>query len=38
MKAKAIALGMRTIRMSGMEKVRAGLTTPEEIIQNTFAD
>jgi len=38
MKAKAIALGMKTIRMSGMEKVRAGLTTPEEIIQNTFAD
>ena len=38
LKAKAVALGMQTIRMSGIEKVRAGLTTPEEIIRNTFAD
>ncbi|MBI3608673.1 MAG: type IV-A pilus assembly ATPase PilB [Nitrospirae bacterium] len=37
-KRKAIALGMRTLRMSGLQKVREGLTTVEEVVGTTFAD
>jgi type IV pilus assembly protein PilB len=37
-KKKAIALGMQTLRMSGLEQVRAGVTTIEEIVRVTIAD
>jgi type IV pilus assembly protein PilB len=37
-KRKAIELGMRTLRMSGLQKVREGLTTVEEVVGTTFAD
>ncbi len=37
-KATAIRLGMRTLRVSGLEKIRAGVSTPQEIIDNTFSD
>ncbi|MFQ5580409.1 MAG: type IV-A pilus assembly ATPase PilB [Nitrospiria bacterium] len=37
-KNKAIGLGMRTLRMSGLEKVKEGVTTLEEILNNTFPD
>jgi len=37
-KKKAMASGMRTLRMSGLEKVKEGVTTLEEILNNTFPD
>jgi len=37
-KRKAVELGMRTLRMSGLQKVREGLTTVEEVVGTTFAD
>jgi len=37
-KAKAIALGMRTLRASGLEKIKVGVTTPEEVLENTSSD
>jgi len=37
-KRKAIELGMRTLRVSGLQKVRDGLTTVEEVVGATFAD
>ncbi|HIE65599.1 MAG TPA: type IV-A pilus assembly ATPase PilB [Nitrospiria bacterium] len=37
-KKKAMASGMRTLRMSGLEKVKEGMTTLEEILNNTFPD
>jgi type IV pilus assembly protein PilB len=37
-KRKAIELGMRTLRMSGLQKVREGFTTIEEVVNTTFAD
>ncbi|MFH1459550.1 MAG: ATPase, T2SS/T4P/T4SS family [Candidatus Omnitrophota bacterium] len=37
-KHKAINLGMKTLRLSGLEKVIAGLTTPEEVIRVTQED
>jgi len=33
MKHKAVALGMRTLKQDGWEKVLAGLTTPEEVLR-----
>ena len=32
-KKKAIALGMRTLKQDGLEKVKRGLTTPEEVLR-----
>ena len=37
-KAKAIADGMKTLRMSGLEKVSEGVTTLQEILNNTVPD
>jgi len=37
-KAKAIAEGMKTLRMSGLEKVLEGVTTLEEVLDNTVSD
>ncbi len=34
-KEKAVELGMRTLAMSGWEKVKRGVTTPEEVIRVT---
>jgi len=37
-KKKAISLGMKTLRMSGLAKVKEGMTTIEEVLDSTFAD
>ncbi len=37
-KEKAVASGMKTLRVSGLDKVREGLTTVEEVLDNTMAD
>jgi len=37
-KKKAISLGMKTLRMSGLSKVKEGMTTIEEVLDSTFAD
>jgi type IV pilus assembly protein PilB len=37
-KRKAVELGMKTLRMSGLQKVREGMTTVEEVVGTTFAD
>ncbi len=37
-KKKAIALGMKTLRMSGLEKIKGGLTSVEEVTESTFTD
>ncbi|MEO5657627.1 MAG: type IV-A pilus assembly ATPase PilB, partial [Nitrospiria bacterium] len=37
-KRRAVELGMKTLRMSGLQKVRDGLTTVEEVVGTTFAD
>jgi type II secretion system protein E len=37
-KQKAIEIGMKTLRLSGWEKVVSGITTPEEIIRVTQQD
>ncbi len=34
-KSKAVALGMRTLRQDGWEKIMAGITTPSEVIRVT---
>jgi type II secretory ATPase GspE/PulE/Tfp pilus assembly ATPase PilB-like protein len=33
--ARAVEKGMRTLRQDGWEKVKKGLTTPEEVIRVT---
>jgi type IV pilus assembly protein PilB len=38
LKKTAIRLGMRTLRMSGLAKMKAGMTTIEEILRVTFGD
>jgi type IV pilus assembly protein PilB len=38
LKQAAIARGMLTLRMSGISKILAGVTTPEEILRVTMAD
>lgn len=38
LKKKAISLGMKTLRMSGLSKVKEGMTTIEEVLDSTFAD
>jgi type IV pilus assembly protein PilB len=37
-KKLAVSLGMKTLRRSGLLKVRAGLTSLEEVVENTFPD
>jgi type IV pilus assembly protein PilB len=37
-KVAAVEEGMLTLRMSGLEKVRQGETTLEEVVRVTFAD
>jgi type IV pilus assembly protein PilB len=37
-KKRAIGAGMKTLRMSGLAKVREGLTTLEEVVDSTFSD
>jgi len=38
LKREAIRLGMKTMRMSGLDKIRQGITTPEEVARVTAAD
>ena len=38
LKREAVKLGMSTLRMSALEKVRAGLTTIEETVRVTDTD
>jgi type IV pilus assembly protein PilB len=38
LKQAAIARGMSTLRMSGIKKILAGVTTPEEILRVTMSD
>ena len=38
LKAAAIKNGMCSLRMSGIYKVMAGVTTPEEILRVTMGD
>jgi len=37
-KKEGIRLGMKTMRMSGLEKIRAGVTGPEEVVRVTATD
>jgi type IV pilus assembly protein PilB len=37
-KKQAVSGGMKTLRMSGLLKVKAGLTSLEEVVENTFPD
>ncbi len=37
-KRMAIKLGMKTLRMSGLTKIKEGLTSLEEVVGTTFAD
>ncbi len=37
-KRRAVASGMKTLRMSGLSKIKEGLTTIEEVVNTTFAD
>ena len=37
-KRACVAAGMRTLRDDGWDRVRAGITTPEEVIRITKAD
>jgi type IV pilus assembly protein PilB len=37
-KKRAIALGMKTLRMSGLTKIANGMTTVEEVVEMTFRD
>ncbi len=36
LKRKAISLGMKTLRMSGLTKLKEGITTVDEILRTTF--
>jgi type II secretory ATPase GspE/PulE/Tfp pilus assembly ATPase PilB-like protein len=38
LKAAAIEGGMRSLRMNGIRKINSGLTTIEEVIENTARD
>jgi type IV pilus assembly protein PilB len=37
-KKTAMALGMQTLRMSGLQKIREGMTSLDEVLENTFPD
>jgi len=38
LKKRSIVLGMRTLRMSGLQKIKEGLSSIEEVVNTTFAD
>ncbi|MHB8844684.1 MAG: type IV-A pilus assembly ATPase PilB [Nitrospirota bacterium] len=38
LKTKAVALGMKTLRASGLLKIKEGMTSLEEVLENTFPD
>jgi type IV pilus assembly protein PilB len=38
LKKTALRLGMKTHRMSGLAKIKSGLTTIDEVARVTFAD
>jgi type IV pilus assembly protein PilB len=38
LKNKAVSLGMKTLRASGLLKIKEGLTSLEEVLENTFPD
>ena len=38
LKKKAISLGMKTLRQSGIGKIREGVTTIEEVLRTTMDD
>ncbi|MEW6324466.1 MAG: type IV-A pilus assembly ATPase PilB [Nitrospirota bacterium] len=38
LKKRAISLGMRSLRMSGLQKIKEGVSTIEEVVNTTFAD
>ena len=38
LKKKAIELGMKTLRMSGLTKIKEGITSVEEVLRVTFGD
>ncbi len=38
LKRKAMSTGMKTLRMSGLQKVKDGVSTVEEVINTTFKD
>ena len=37
-KAEAIRSGMQSLRMSGLQKLSEGITTPEEVLRVSVAD
>ena len=37
-KKRAVSLGMKTLRMSGLQKIKEGVTSVEEIVRVTFGD
>jgi type IV pilus assembly protein PilB len=37
-KRTAVKLGMRTLRMSGVNKIKDGITSVEEVLRVTFGD
>ena len=38
LKKTALRLGMKTLRMSGLAKIKSGITTIEEVVRATFGD
>ena len=38
LKKAAVRLGMKTLRMSGLAKIKKGVTTVEEVVKVTFGD
>jgi type IV pilus assembly protein PilB len=38
LKKRSISLGMRSLRMSGLQKIKEGLSSIEEVVNTTFAD
>jgi type IV pilus assembly protein PilB len=38
LKSKAVSLGMKTLRASGLLKIKEGMTSLEEVLENTFPD
>jgi type IV pilus assembly protein PilB len=38
LKKEAIRLGMRTLRQSGIQKIKNGITTIEEVLRTTIED
>jgi type IV pilus assembly protein PilB len=37
-KKRAVSSGMKTLRMSGLQKIKEGITTVEEVVYTTFSD